>query len=436
MGWNTSLTSDDVFRRLPCDVHLWHKDVDEPVQDPIITPYFNIWDKSAGRIGNPITFLPSHYTPTTQTQATDEEKKSASESPAGQPPAINMSTLGAFAYCVEATESLSRVTTYFLQQKVNMRDPHEIESWLTRFKELDLRLVHWKMLLPQKWKANMARQSTRMDPNLTLAHVTHNTSIILLHQPIAFPASEWSFSARLPSLSSADTCQAAAVEIASITRNYLKTVPPLLPLANQFAFCVFVAARLLLVYWRYYTIDKLAPEFVSLVESLTAMSHRWAGANGSLQLNLAGKYAQKLRDIHSRCVEDGLFRIEVSGYTNEISHHSKIASSTGNSPINPANVDGMMNNSHSSASLQVGEQYGQSNAGAIAGSGGNAGISGAGISGTDSMQSPSFHQGLPSAGDLSIISRMFLNQQFIDMDRVISLDDGMFGTDYDGRGWD
>lgn len=53
----------------------------------------------------------------------------------------DMSTVGAFAYCIEATESLSRVTTFFLQQKINFHDRREVSSWLTRFKELDLRLV-------------------------------------------------------------------------------------------------------------------------------------------------------------------------------------------------------------------------------------------------------------------------------------------------------
>lgn len=54
-----------------------------------------------------------------------------------------MSTIGAFAYRVEATESLSRVTTFFLQQKINYRDRQEMGSWLMRFKELDLRLVRY-----------------------------------------------------------------------------------------------------------------------------------------------------------------------------------------------------------------------------------------------------------------------------------------------------
>lgn len=57
----------------------------------------------------------------------------------------DMSTIGAFAYRVEATESLSRVTTFFLKQKINYRDRQEMGSWLMRFKELDLRLVRYVM---------------------------------------------------------------------------------------------------------------------------------------------------------------------------------------------------------------------------------------------------------------------------------------------------
>jgi hypothetical protein len=52
-----------------------------------------------------------------------------------------MSNVGAFAYYIESLESLSRVNTYFLQQEVNFNNAQEVLSWLTRFKELDLRLV-------------------------------------------------------------------------------------------------------------------------------------------------------------------------------------------------------------------------------------------------------------------------------------------------------
>ena len=175
MGWNTSLIFDDVHRRLPCDGPLWRK------CQLVVTPYFGIWDKFEGRIGNPIAFLPQYQSTGQLAKDKAAQPDTALSEAVSQDPSPDMSTVGAFAYCVEATQSMSRVTTYFLQQKINPRDQRDINAWLTRFKELDLRLVHWKMLLPQKWKTNMERQSTLMDPNLTTAHVTHNASMILLH---------------------------------------------------------------------------------------------------------------------------------------------------------------------------------------------------------------------------------------------------------------
>lgn len=128
-GWNTSLTADDVRRKLPADGGLWHK------EEAVMTPYFGIWDRSAARIGNSITFLPGHY------PSGPPPEKATDPAQVAGPNEIDMTTVGAFAYCVEATESLSRVTTYFLRQSIDFRDRQQVSSWLTRFKELDLRLV-------------------------------------------------------------------------------------------------------------------------------------------------------------------------------------------------------------------------------------------------------------------------------------------------------
>lgn len=83
-----------------------------------------------------------------------------------------------------------------------------------------------------------------MDPNLTLAHVTHNTSMILLHQQIAYPQPGWAQIVQLPSFCSAETCQIAATETATITEKYLKYTEENSPVTSQFAYCVFVSARL------------------------------------------------------------------------------------------------------------------------------------------------------------------------------------------------
>ncbi|KAF9770880.1 hypothetical protein IL306_011509 [Fusarium sp. DS 682] len=136
-GWNTSLTSDDVRRRLPADGGLWHK------EEKVLTPYFGIWDRSAAKIGNSIVFLPALYpSPEQVTEAPPEKPSTNTTAPKGVD-TVDMTTVGAFAYCIEATESLSRVTSYFLQQRINFRDRQEVGNWLTRFKELDLRLVQY-----------------------------------------------------------------------------------------------------------------------------------------------------------------------------------------------------------------------------------------------------------------------------------------------------
>jgi hypothetical protein len=104
------------------------------------------------------------------------------------------------------------------------------------------------MFLPQKWKdSNVSRDTAliNMDPNLTLAHITHNTSMILLHQHIAYPPPDWDGLVKLPSSCSADTCQSAAIETASIGQKYLKHTEISI-LSSQFALCNFVAARILL----------------------------------------------------------------------------------------------------------------------------------------------------------------------------------------------
>ncbi len=138
--WNTSLTADDVRRRLPADGFLWHK------EEAVLTPYFGIWDRSVAKIGNSIPFFPAHYPSQEQNRdaANHPESPASTAIPARNPTSGDMVNVGAFAYCVEATESLSQVNTYFLQQRINFHDRQEVSSWLTRFKELDLRLVQYE----------------------------------------------------------------------------------------------------------------------------------------------------------------------------------------------------------------------------------------------------------------------------------------------------
>ncbi|KAI8662124.1 Zn(2)-C6 fungal-type domain-containing protein [Fusarium sp. Ph1] len=271
-GWNTSLTAADVCRRLPICGGKWFED------EPAVTPYFGIWDRSRAKIGNSITFLPGHYP--SPSHSTGAEANDAESSSHGQKSSstVDMSMVGAFAYYVESIESLSQITTYFLQTKIDFNNRQEVSSWLTRFKELDLRLVHWKMYLPQQWKDSGISRETMpgvMDPNMTVANATHNISLILLHQRIAYPDAELS-GIRLPSLCSADTCYNAAMETANMTTKYLEGSSPKLPVSPQLGICAFVSGRVLLVHWRYYK-TALTEEFSVLVDNLKEMSRRWHG---------------------------------------------------------------------------------------------------------------------------------------------------------------
>lgn len=111
-GWNNSLTGADVRRRLPCEGAIWKAGT------PVKTPFFGIAER------------PSHA-PQTLTLASERHPADDEE----------MEAIGGFAFCVEATESLNLVTKFFLQYAINIKDPQEVQMWLMRFKELDLRLV-------------------------------------------------------------------------------------------------------------------------------------------------------------------------------------------------------------------------------------------------------------------------------------------------------
>ncbi|KAK7219937.1 hypothetical protein V2G26_007940 [Clonostachys chloroleuca] len=443
-GWNTSLTSDDVKRRLPADGGLWHR------QEAVMTPYFGIWDRSTARIGHSIAFLPGHY-PTEDAVEDSPRTLSAAPPERNGSKSVDMTTVGAFAYCVEATESLSRITTYFLQQTIDFENRQEVSNWLTRFKELDLRLVHWKMFLPQRWRdSNISRQPAliNMDPNLTLAHVTHNTSMILLHQRIAYPEPGRTEHVKLPSFCSAETCQIAAVETTTITKKYLKHTPEYSPVTNQFAFCVFISARVLLVHWRHYNTE-LLPEFWVLVDSLEEMARRWAGPilGHKASVSLAGKYASQLRMLHSRSEADPRLVIDVLGYSSgtvpgstsspffnhDLPQNAGLADLRKQDPPRPESLS-FSSQSHQGTNDQVGEtdvppapgmpeqfqppQPAQMQVQPLAGGQGQV-------------------QHMPRGGEfampdqahpdrLSAISHMLMDEGFMAMDRIISLDDMIF----------
>ncbi|KAJ5753666.1 uncharacterized protein N7511_007819, partial [Penicillium nucicola] len=271
-GWKVSLNSADVKRRLPCEGGIWAKEKE------VWTPWFGISDT--------------------------KDTMSASSLPVGGPGSTNSEeedSIGGFAYNVEATESLALVTNFFLHHAFLVSDAQKAKIWLMKFKELDLRLIQWKLYLPQKWReASVLNADGVMDPNLTLAHITHNTAVILLHQGIAYPPPHWrACPIKLPSASSAETCLDAASEIATIGQRFLSF--SLIFTNPQFAFCLFIAGRMILTHARYNQIPVPSALDV-LISSLLEISQRWTGSEqgaNPMVDNLASSFAKRLMEAQS-----------------------------------------------------------------------------------------------------------------------------------------
>lgn len=84
-----------------------------------------------------------------------------------------------------------------------------------------------------------------IDPNLTLAHMTHNAAIIVLHRRLAHPPSQSrAWLSGLVSAASREACVMAAMKIDKISRRYLAASEGIAP--HQLAFCLFVAGQVLL----------------------------------------------------------------------------------------------------------------------------------------------------------------------------------------------
>jgi hypothetical protein len=141
-----------------------------------------------------------------------------------------------------------------------------------------------------------------MDPNLTLAHITHNTAVILLHQAIAYPPRHWqSCPVRLPSSSSAETCMEAASEISKIGHQFLRCSSIITN--PQFSFCLFIAGRMLLTHSDYHKAP-IHAELDTLISSLLEISGRWAGPDsvaGDHRENLASGFANRLIQARNNC---------------------------------------------------------------------------------------------------------------------------------------
>ena len=155
-----------------------------------------------------------------------------------------------------------------------------------------------------------------MDPNLTLAHITHNTSMIMLHHPIAFPPQAWNNYVALPRECSAQTCELAAVETSNIVEKFLAHTP--IPFVNvQFAFCTYIAAKSLL-FDHQATGKSLRPEYRSLTRQLWEMSERWKGKHDTSRssrracdTSQAERYAHHLESLFDACRHSPQFTFDL-----------------------------------------------------------------------------------------------------------------------------
>lgn len=112
-GWSNSIGRSEVRRRLPCEGSIWEKEI------PVQTPYFG--SENAAQTSTP-----------------------SSEQVVDEPDAVEY--IGGFAFCLQASDTLNLVTSFFLQREVKFEGSQQVRSWLLKFKELDLRLVKYAML--------------------------------------------------------------------------------------------------------------------------------------------------------------------------------------------------------------------------------------------------------------------------------------------------
>lgn len=207
------------------------------------------------------------------------------------------------------------------------------------------------MFLPKQWQdSNVSRDVLviKMDPNLTLAHISHNTSTILLHQHVAYPPTRWKDVVKLPSSCSAETCHLAAVETSSIVQKYLRYMGGIVN--SQFAFCAFAAARVLLVHWHSCKTGVLDAAFFDLLQCLRDMSDKWrgylktsstvndiSGQEGRRIKNLPSRYVEQLEHLHARFLTDMTFSTmdftdilcdaSLNDYTEKLTHDTPIPTS-------------------------------------------------------------------------------------------------------------
>ncbi|KAL3965532.1 hypothetical protein ACCO45_002536 [Purpureocillium lilacinum] len=264
------ISSKSIRRRLPCDGCMWESD------QCVETSYFKLDDQPQVEENT----APEETSPFPPPYATKE-------GPNG---------VGGLAYTIEATESLSLITKFNLRHSLEHGDANRLSAWLTRFRQLDSRLLQWELCLTHRWR-DVRVVNGYIDPNLTLAHMTHNAAIIMLHRRLAHPPPQSkAWLSGLVSAASKEACVMAAMKIDKISRRYLAVSEGIAPHQFTFAFLSQASASVLL---RRSTPDEVS----SIISSLNEVSRRLSAdsqANNMCPESPATKLARALAEQRDR----------------------------------------------------------------------------------------------------------------------------------------
>lgn len=182
---------------------------------------------------------------------------------------------------------------------------------------------------------------------------------------------------------------------------------------------------------RYYH-DELAPEFWTLIDNLERMHRCWVGpqidkdgfnSTGSL----FAQFATRLRGIHDRCQRELSLSIDVSGQFDDLAWEEELLTPGNRVSESSPNTQSQHNQTRLDESQRA--------------SGGSmqTPLDGSGASQPwqwpQSFQANQNNGGMPNreTDDLSAISQVLMDQQFMDMDRIISFED-MMHTSWDPPG--
>lgn len=195
-----------------------------------------------------------------------------------------------------------------------------------------------------------------------------------------------------------------------------------------------MAEKLVSVHWRYYNTE-LARELWYLIESLEEMARRWRGSaslNSPQRRCLASTYADHLRDLHRRCLAAPNFNVDVLAYSTVISNHNT-PSSAGSAGSNRSPLAQNHQQHPESAMKSVSNSNIPQEIGQILSQPGTQWCHAEDFVNPQNPQTQLDHSMMnfpvnshQHADELSNISYLLLDQQFMDMDRVISLNDMMF----------